>query len=253
MEKLLALKNSDTIKEALSGLKESFPDTVRNEEVIKTGFSPSALVWGDGKCARRWHLLFSGAQWYSEDDAISIDRMRAGTDGHERIQKRLEDGPLDVEIEANLRMEYPPLNSYCDAIINTADKRIPLEIKTVSDMAFEARKTTQKPAHYHITQLLLYMYILDTDEGIILYENRDTFKKLAIPIYMNDEYRKYLDELIDWMVVVRGSHDDGMFAKVFKGRRKNSRMCASCPVREACDNAPVGDIEIPLLKGLDKQ
>lgn len=253
MEKLLALKNSDTIKETLRGLKESFPDTIKDEEVTKTGFSPSALVWGDGKCARRWHLLFSGAHWYSEDDAISIDRMQAGTDGHERIQKRLEEGPLEVEIEANLRMEDPPLNSYCDAVVKTETKVIPLEIKTVSDMAFEARKATQKPAHYHITQLLLYMHMLETDEGVILYENRDTFKKLAIPIYMTDEYREYLEELIDWMRVVRGAHDDGMLAKVFKGRRKNSRMCAGCPVRQACDNAPEGVIQIPLLKGLDKQ
>lgn len=253
MEKLLSLKNSDTIKEALRGLKESFPDTIKDEEVTKTGFSPSALVWGDGKCARRWHLLFDGAQWQSEDDAISIDRMQAGTDGHERIQKRLEEGPLDVEIEANLRMEYPPLNSYCDAIVRIDDKVIPLEIKTVGDMAFEARKTTQKPAHYHLTQLLLYMHILETDEGILLYENRDTFKKLSIPIYMTDEYRAYIDEMIDWMRVVRGSYEEGMFAKVFKGRRKNSRMCAGCPVRQACDNAPEGDIQIPLLEGLDKK
>lgn len=253
MEKLLALKNSDTIKEALDGLKESFPDSIRDEEVKKTGFSPSALVWGDGKCARRWHLLFDGASWYSEDTAVSIDRMRAGTDGHERIQKRLEEGPLKVRIEENLRMKNPPLNSYCDAVIETEDKVIPLEIKTVGDMAFEARKTSQKPAHYHITQLLLYMHILDTDEGIILYENRDSFHKLAIPIYMTDEYRTYIAELIDWMTVVYGSHEDGMLAKVFKGRRKNSRMCASCPVRQACDDAREGEIQIPLLKGLDKQ
>lgn len=253
MEKLLALNNSDTVKETLKGVKDSFPDTVKDEEVIKTGFSPSALVWGDGKCARRWHLLFAGADWYSEDTALSIDRMQAGTDGHERIQKRLEEGPLDVEIEANLRMSDPPLNSYCDAVVKMDDKVIPLEIKTVGDMAFEARRTTQKAAHYHTTQLLLYMHILETDEGILLYENRDTFKKLAIPIYMTDDYREYLDEVIEWMKVVRGAYDEEMFAKVFKGRRKNSRMCAACPVRRACDNAPVGDIEIPLLKGLDKR
>lgn len=252
MEKLLALNNSDTIKYTLNGLKESFPDTIKDEEVTKTGFSPSALVWGDGKCPRRWHLLFGGAQWQSSDDAISIDRMQAGTDGHERIQKRLEEGPLDVEIEANLRMEDPPLNSYCDAVVRTEGKVIPLEIKTVSDMAFEARKTSLKPAHYHMTQLLLYMHMLETDEGVILYENRDSFKKLAIPVYMTDEYKQYIDDIIQWMKVVRGSHEDGMLAKVFKGRRKNSRMCAGCPVKQVCDNSPVGDIEIPLLKGLDK-
>lgn len=253
MEKLLSLTNSETIKETLSGLRDSFPDTIKDEVVTKTGFSPSALVWGDGKCARRWHLLFAGAQWKSQDDAISIDRMQAGTDGHERIQKRLEEGPLDVDIEVNLRMTDPPLNSYCDAVVKTESKVIPLEIKTVGDMAFEARKTTQKPAHYHITQLLLYMHILETDEGILLYENRDTFKKLSIPIYMTDEYREYIQEMIDWMNVVNGSYKDGMFAKVFKGRRKNSRICAGCPVREACDAAPEGDIQIPLLQGLDKK
>lgn len=252
MEKIIALKNSESIQATLKGLKDSFPDTIKSEEVTKTGFSPSALVWGDGKCARRWSLIFSGAEWNSVDTALSIDRMQAGTDGHERIQKRLEEGPLDVEIEANLRMEDPPLNSYCDAVVRTNGKVIPLEIKTVGDMAFEARKTSQKPAHYHLTQLLLYMHILDTDEGVLLYENRDTFKKLSIPVYMTDEHREYIEYMIDWMRVVRGAHDDGYLPKVFKGRRKNSRMCADCPLRKACDEAPVGDIEIPLLKGLDK-
>lgn len=253
MEKLLALKNSDSIKEALDGLRGSFPDSIRSEVVTKTGFSPSSLVWGNGKCARYWALVFAGAQWNSVDDAISIDRMKAGTDGHERIQKRLEEGPLDVDIEVNLRNENPPLNSYCDAVIKTKDKVIPLEIKTVGDMAFEARKTTQKGAHYHITQLLIYMYLLDTDEGVLLYENRDTFKKISIPVYMTEEYKDYVEEVFEWMRVVRGAYEDDMLPKVFKGRRKNSRMCAGCPVREACDAAPVGTVQIPLLKGLDKQ
>lgn len=253
MDNLLSLRNSETIKYALSGLRKSFPDTIKDEDITKTGFSPSALVWGDGKCARRWYLLFGGAHWYSEDTAIAIDRMQAGTDGHERIQKRLEEGPLDVDIEVNLRMQDPPLNSYCDVVINTEEKKIPVEIKTVGDMAFEARRTTQKPAHYHLTQLLLYMYMLDTDEGILLYENRDTFKKFSIPVYMTDEYMEYIEDLIDWMRVVRGAYEDEVMPKVFKGRRKNSRMCADCPVRKACDAAPVGDIEIPLLQGLDKR
>lgn len=253
MDKTIALNDSDSVKTILKGLRDSFPDEVRDEEVQKKSFSPSALVWGDGVCARRWSLLFDGAHWKSSNDAISIDRMQAGTDGHERIQKRIEKGPLDADIEVNLRNEHPPINSYCDIVANVNGKRVPIEIKTVSDMAFEARKTSQKGAHYHLTQLLIYMRLLDSDEGLLMYENRDTFKKFMVPVYMNDFYREYLDDIFEWMRIVYDSHEDGYFPKVFKGRRKNSRICAGCPVREACDDAPVGDIEIPLLKGLDKR
>ena len=253
MEKILYKNQTDEVKEIIKGLKESFPDIQKDEEVTKTGFSPSALVWGDGICARRWHLLFKGAHWESVDESKAIDRMNAGTDRHERIQDKLKKGPLDVTVEENLRVEYPPINSYCDVVVHKDDKEIPVEIKTVSNDAFAFRKTSLKPATYHLTQLLLYMHILGSDIGFLFYENRDTFEKLVIPVKMTDEYQEYIDYMFEWMIRVYDEHEAGNMAKEFKGKRINSKICKGCPVRKDCESDKYpGTIDIPLLKRIDK-
>ena len=204
-------------------------------------------------CARRWHLLFRGANWKSTDEAKAIDRMNSGTDRHERLQEKLMAGPLDVSVEDNLRMTDPPLNSYCDVVIHQDGKDIPVEIKTVSSDAFAFRQTSLKVAPYHLTQLLIYMEILQSDIGFIFYENRDTFEKLVIPVKMTDEYRDYLSYLFNWMETVYSEHERGEIAREFKGKRKNSKICKGCPVKEDCEsNKFPGTVDLPLLKRIDQ-
>jgi len=253
MEKILYVNQTSEVKEIIKGLKESFPNFEKDEEVIKTGFSPSALVWGDGVCARRWHLLFKGAHWESVDESKAIDRMNAGTDRHERIQKKLQEGPLRVDVEKNLRSEDPPINSYCDVVVYHNDKSIPVEIKTVSNDAFSFRQTSLKPAPYHLTQLLMYMRMLGSDLGFLFYENRDTFEKLVIPIYMTPEHEQYLDYMFDWMKTVWAEYKAGEIAKEFKGKRVNSRICKGCPVKNDCESSKFpGTVDLPLLKAINK-
>lgn len=253
MQKILYKNQTDEVKNIIKGLKESFPDQVKSETVTKTGFSPSALVWSDGACARRWHLLFHGAHWDSVDESKAMDRMNAGTDRHERIQDRLKEGPLDVTVEQNLRNESPPLNSYCDVVIHQNGKDIPVEIKTVGSDAFSFRQTSLKPASYHLTQLLIYMHILKSDIGFLFYENRDTFEKLVIPVRMTQEYQDYIDYMFSWMDTVYEAHASDEMANEFKGKRKNSRICKTCPVKNDCESDKYpGTIDIPLLKRIDQ-
>lgn len=253
MEKILYRNQTDEVKDIIKGLKDSFPNYEKDEKVVKTGFSPSALVWGDGACARRWHLLFNGAHWESSDEPKAIDRMNAGTDRHERIQTKLKEGPLDVDVEANLRNDTPPINSYCDVVINYKGKKIPVEIKTVSNDAYVFRQTSLKPASYHLTQLLMYMRILKSDIGFLFYENRDSFEKLVLPVYMTEEYEQYLDYMFDWMETVHEAHMEDKIANEFKGKRKNSRICKGCPVKNDCESDKFpGTVDIPLLKRIDQ-
>lgn len=247
------MNQSDEVKDIIKKIKSSFTDTVRDEFITKKTFSPSSLVYGNGACARRWVLAFNGAQWQDSIDHVSMARMNSGTARHEQLQEIMEAGELDIESERNLRSDDPPINSYCDIVIKYGNKEIPIEIKTAGNDAFAFRKTSLKPPAYNLTQLLIYMRLLKSDIGFLLYENRDTFEKLIIPVHMKPEYEEYLDYLFDWMREVYKAYEDGEVPSEFKGKRKNSRICKDCPVRSTCeDSATPQTVDIPLLKGVDK-
>lgn len=254
MEKLLFINQTEEVKDIVRKIKQSFTDTVKDEFITKKSFSPSSLVWADGACPRRWALAFKGADWYDSIDPVSMARMNSGTARHEQLQEILEAGPLDIESERNLRNEDPPINSYCDIVIKYDGKEIPVEIKTAGNDGFNFRKTSLKPAAYHLTQLLIYMRLLKSDLGFIMYENRDNFEKLMIPVHMTPEREEYLDYLFDWMKSVHNAHKDGEMPAEFKGKRKNSRICKGCPVRKACeDGSNPATITLPLLESIDKR
>lgn len=253
MEKILFVNQTEEVKDIVRKFKQSFTDTVKDEFITKKSFSPSALVWSDGICPRRWGLAFKGADWYDTIDATSMARMNVGTARHEQLQEILESGPLDIDVERNLRSEDPPINSYCDIVINYNDKQIPVEIKTAGNDGFNYRKAHLKPAAYHLTQLLIYMRLLKSDLGFLMYENRDNFEKLMLPVEMTPEREEYLDYMFDWMRTVYKAHEDGEMPSEFKGKRKNSRICKGCPVRKACeDGSNPGTVALPLLESIDK-
>lgn len=253
MEKILLKHQPEEVKDIVRQIKASFVDSVRDSFTTKTSFSPSTLVFSHGSCPRYWGLAFNGSEWYDSVDAVSMARMNAGTARHEDIQKILEAGPLDIESERNLRNQDPPINSYCDIVINYNGKPVPVEIKTAGSDGFDYRKTHAKPAAYHLTQLLIYMRLLDTDLGFLMYESRDTFEKMLIPVYMKQEYEDYLDYMFDWMRTVYKAHQSSIMPKEFKGKRSNSRICKTCPVRKTCeDGSNPGTVDLPLLESIDK-
>lgn len=247
-EKLASFGQPRDIKEITQGIINSFVDIEKDDFVTKTTFSPSRLAWGSGGCPRYWYFLFNGVQYKETVSSFAQNNMQNGTDSHERMQKQIESGPLEVVCEEQLRNEDPPINSYCDVIVEYEDQRVPVEIKTCNDMAFEYRSNSRKPAEYHVLQLLVYMKMLGSDLGFIMYENKNTYEKIMIPIRMTDERKVYIDAVFDWMRNVRKAFDDDEMPKYFKNRRKNSKICGQCPIKEACDEAGNGTVDLPLLK-----
>lgn len=239
---------NEEVRSIAEGIKDSFSDVETSGFVQKTSFSPSRLAWGAGGCPRNWFFLFQGVNGVRVDSSDSLDTMQNGTDAHARIQKRLEDGPLDVTCEEQLRYDDPPINSYCDVIVELGHKRVPIEIKTSKAEAFAYRHVQLKPADYHVFQLLVYMKILCSDVGFVMYENKNDYGKLLLPVYMDEHNAKIIDDAFDWMRETRQAYDDGKLPKYFKGRRKNSKICSQCDLKAICDAAGEGVVDIPLLK-----
>lgn len=219
---------------------------------VKKSFSPSTLTWGSGACPRYWNLAFSGQMYIGDEDTDpkSIASMANGTASHDRLQKAMKVAGILVESETRVVQTSPPIFGFCDAIIEWEGKKIPVEIKTMREEAFVYRKSTGEAADYHKAQLLIYMRELGFDTGVLIYESKNSHELLAIPLTMDETNKQWLDELYDWMRLVRKTWVDGKTVK--KPYRNNSKVCKTCPLQGPCTKlgASPNDVEIAPLRML---
>lgn len=250
LKKMLAYKGLSKEKQNLiKALEGAFEGRVDTGPIKKTGFSPSALFYSEGRCSRRWDIVFDGVdETYSEKGYFNLRTMENGTDAHGRMQTRLKakfGDKVDVEVEGF--SESPKMHYFIDLVFNMADgTRVPGEIKTAGQRAYDVRLEQMLGADYQEAQLLMYMRELGVDFGLLVYENRDNFEPLIIPVEMTKERSDRLDRLYAWMREIEKAREAGYTIAEFPGRRVNSKICQTCQVRKACDERPNGDYVIEL-------
>lgn len=246
-------KLSEEEKEIVASIKGSFSPETKVHFVTKKTFSPSKLVYAQGGCSRFWYFMFNGVESHDVYSHESQRAMASGTAAHDDLQKKLTDSGLDIVIEQELTYGSPPIRAFADGVITTKDdKKIPLEIKTTRTEAFEYRERSFIPADYNVLQLLCYMKILGADKGFLLYEDRNSFETLIIPVYMDEKNQKLIDDTFKWMEETRAAWEEQKMPKYFTGRRSNSKICKDCPVKAHCDSVGEGVIDLPLLKDYNK-
>lgn len=217
-----------------------------DEHKIKTGFSASTLGYLSGTCPRRWVMAFNGAQFVENHASSSVDNMRTGTDAHTRIQDNFKNSGLEIEVEHEFWSEDPPIHGFVDLIVKDFNGYdILVEIKTTRSEAFESRRAKNKGPEYQELQLLIYLYVLNIQHGLLLYENKNDHKKLLIPVEMTPENKERMDKVFDWMRLVYKTYEEGQLPE--RPFRKNSKACSSCPLLGWCGQQPVGDVKIEPL------
>lgn len=214
----------------------------------KKTFSPSSLVYGSGACPRYWFLAFSGAEFYDDADPYAVANMSSGTQSHERIQKAIEDAGIMVEKEKKIISQDPPIFGFADAVIQWKEEQPVVEIKTMREEAFAYRKHA-KPPSYHVMQLIIYMKVLGKRLGILLYENKNSHELHAIIIEPTPEYIAWADYAFNWMKEVRKQWESKAIPK--KPYRSNSKVCKTCPLQKACEEADKGTVKIDPLEYLE--
>jgi CRISPR/Cas system-associated exonuclease Cas4 (RecB family) len=122
------------------------------------------------------------------------------------------------------------------------------EIKTMLNEGFEYRKNSMKPKSSHLIQLLIYMKILGKKKGVLIYENKNNHELLILPIEVDDNYREWIDNAFQWMREVRKAWTDRTLPT--KNYRANSKICKTCPIKAACDDAGTGVLKIKSMEGL---
>lgn len=222
----------------------------KNGFIKKTTFAPSSLVYGNGMCPRYWYLLFEGNEAENKTDGQSFANMNAGTDAHTRIiEKVLVNSDIMEWYEKYVTSEDPPIKGKMDALLKINDNQVAMELKTSTDESFNYHKIHNSASRYHLEQVLIYMKILDLKYGAIVYENKNTFEILSIPVVVQKNHVDFINYLFDWMRRVKKAFDDKQLPE--RGYRKDSKVCKGCPLEKVCDSREKGDIKIERRKELE--
>jgi CRISPR/Cas system-associated exonuclease Cas4 (RecB family) len=224
----------------------------------KKTFAPSTIAYSHGECPRYWYLAFEGAVFEDNADAYGAANMTAGTKSHERIQQAMMDSGIAeiYESDEGPTTEFkiinndPPIFGYGDAMINWEGEQIVGEIKTMLNEGFEYRKKSLKPKTGHLIQLLIYMKILKKSKGVLIYENKNNHELLVLPIEVTDYYRQWIDQTFQWMRDVREAWTNKTLPT--KNYRSNSKICKTCPIQKACEDAGSGVVKLKSLEGLSE-
>ncbi len=214
----------------------------------KKSFSPSSLVYGNGKCPRYWFYAFSGADFSDAADAYAVANMSNGTLSHERIQKAMLASGVMIADEVKIVNEDPPIFGYADGMLTWEDENLVAEIKTMREESFQYRRNTNKAPSYHLEQILLYMKVIKMAKGVLIYESKNSHELHIIIVDVKPEYIEWVDSAFDWKKEVRQTWEDGVLP--MKPYRSNSKVCKSCPVKETCFAGPKGDVKLLPLEPL---
>lgn len=226
--------------------KEYVKSRKKTEFKTKRSFSPSTVGFGYGTCPRYWTLAFAGAEFDESWTAPQIIAMMNGTDSHERIQQKIEEmGMLEAK-EVEIKSEMPPIRGFVDVIVKQNDNTAVGEIKTVKSEHFYKLKDEGVPKESHLIQLLIYMKLLEIDEGFILYEDKNEHNITATPVLMTGKNVEYIEYIFDWMIKVYSAFKDNK--NVSRPFAKSSYQCKYCPLNRVCYEKPGGRNRIPALE-----
>lgn len=213
--------------------EEAYESTARSgKDTKKTTFSPSTVGYGHGNCARYWYIAFTGADFDENKDAGALANMLNGTYAHERIQKIMENTGILKETEREVKHDDPPIRGFVDLIVDWEGTDVVGEIKTTKDEIFAIRSSQMKPAGYHKIQVLMYMKVLEINQGFVMYENKNTQEICIIPIDMNEANQELIERVFDWLRLVYKNYEDGNLPK--RSFTKSTYQCKGCPAKTEC-------------------
>lgn len=226
--------------------KEYVKSRKKTEFKTKKTFSPSTVGYGYGTCPRYWNLAFSGAEFDESWTAQQIIAMMVGTDSHERIQKKIEEMGVLVGEEVEIKSQDPPIRGFVDVVVEQDGNRAVGEIKTVKAEQFMKRKDEGVPSESHLLQILIYMKILELDEGFVLYEDKNNHLVTANPVLMNEKNKEYIEYVFDWMKEVYDAYKNNK--NVSRPFPKSSYICKYCPLNRVCHESSNGRTKISPLE-----
>lgn len=241
-------KPSENVLNMIEKIQSGYLVGRESRHRVKKSFSPSTLVYGNGKCPRYWYYAFEGTEFSDDADAYAVANMTNGTMSHERLQKAMKDSGILMDDEVKVISEDPPIFGFADGILDWNDEILVCEIKTMREESFSYRKASNKAPSYHLEQIIIYMKILKLAKGVLIYESKNSHELHIIEVDVTDNYVEWVDHAFEWMRTVRKMWEDKQLPN--KPYRSNSKVCKGCPVKDTCFAGPKGDIKLLPLEPL---
>jgi CRISPR/Cas system-associated exonuclease Cas4 (RecB family) len=226
-------------------VERGYMSQVRETKIAKKEtFAPSSIGYdGNARCPRYWYMAFEGKYVFEETtDAMGMATMMNGRYAGERFGEVFEASGSLVALEVEMKMENPPIRGYIDALIRIRneetgeDEIVVGEFKTTRSEMFIHRENTMKPLPYHLYQILLYMKATGKKNGFLFYENRNDLSFLVIPVEMNEENEKILEDALEWLREVRANWEAEGDTLPTRPFTQKSKQCKTCPVFNECWN-----------------
>lgn len=141
-------------------------------------------------CKRYQVLLFQGAEAEPKVDGRGMKIFGNGDDVHSRWAGYFKDMGILVETEKKIKINDPvPISGSADGIINWGGE-IVYEMKSMNTERFAYRQLYKKPDDDTYRQIQFYLYALEMEKGIVIYENKNTQEYLIFLVERNDEFLK---------------------------------------------------------------
>lgn len=191
-----------------------------------TGFHPSSIT---NNCRRFWYILFEGGE---EQKDISPRLQRIfdnGHDVHSRYRGYFDAMGILIDDEVEVRVTDPvPIKGYADGILDWGGRKL-YELKSISPTRFEYRKFYRKPDEKTLRQTQLYLWALNIDEALVVYECKGTQNVLIFHVPADEAaIEKELRRLKSIYKIAQSGERP---ARPYK---RDSQQCGECRVRDWC-------------------
>jgi hypothetical protein len=134
-----------------------------------------------GQCPKRVQLMMNGIFVYKPTEFRNRKAFEYGEVAHERYQKAMKQVGKEVASEVVLKqiIDGVTISGRADLIVIDPDgKKKLIELKTINGTEF---KDLKAPKGDHLSQWTIYSYMLDIQDGLIIYENKDDKKSGILP------------------------------------------------------------------------
>lgn len=199
----------------------------------KKSFAPSSFyTYGNGVCPRFWYYAFHGAEFEYPNTARQRANMDSGTAAGDRIAKLFEAAGILRQAELEVTHADPPIHGFMDLEVDWQDEIMIGEVKTTTEQGWLTRQASMKAPGYQLIQLLIYMKVFNRDKGFFVIENKNTHELLVIPVKMTEANKQLIDNVFDWMRIVKKNSDDDLLPT--RPFTPGSFNCKGCPVKKTC-------------------
>lgn len=222
-------KKNTEIEKSLVNKIDEFLEESGNSSGFKK--SPSFAPSNNNNCPRYLGYRLRGFEQETKFSGQTLRIFDNGNDVEARLIQYLKSMHILKDSQVELYLNDPPIRAFLDILIELDGIEMPIEVKSISDPGFNARKKVHKPKEEHYRQLQVYLDIGDWKKGILLYVNRSNNELLPILVDRNQEYIERL--YLRWRGV-KEAHDRGeLSVRPFK---KTSSKCKTCPAFDYCWN-----------------